>query len=93
MRLPHVGAVVALALANAIAAEAVLGAFGCVPPGTVTWGVVLDDVRLAERPARLELLAVAVAVGGTVWALRTVAAALREPSRRLTVAASGTMAR
>jgi peptide/nickel transport system permease protein len=91
-RLPTVAAVVAVALANAVAAEAVLGALGCVPPGTVTWGALLDDVRLSARPARLELMVVVTALVATVWALRTVAAALREPSRRLAVAASGTMA-
>jgi peptide/nickel transport system permease protein len=92
VHLPAVGAVVAVALANAIAAEAVLGALGCVPPGTVTWGVLLDDVRLSARPARWELFVVAAALVATVGALRTVAAALREPSRRLPVVASGTMA-
>jgi peptide/nickel transport system permease protein len=85
-------AALALAAANVVAAEAVLGALGEVPPGALTWGTVINDVRTADHRAVWELLAVAVVVVATVAALRTVAAALVRAPGRTPLPDAGTMA-
>ncbi len=75
------------ASAAAFTAEAVLGALGAVPEGTLSWGALLDDVRQADSRRWLELVTVVVVVSGTVIALRVAAASLTKRARG--VAAGG----
>ncbi|MCU1430878.1 MAG: gsiD [Actinomycetia bacterium] len=66
-----------LAAAAGFTAEAVLGALGLTPEGSLTWGVVLNNVRMADRRPWLELAALVGMLVATVAALRVAAASLR----------------
>jgi ABC-type dipeptide/oligopeptide/nickel transport system permease subunit len=85
-------AALAVAAANVVTAEAVLGALGGVAPGALTWGSVINDVRSADHRAVWELTAAAAVIVATVAALRTVAASLATMPGRTPVPNAGTMA-
>jgi ABC-type dipeptide/oligopeptide/nickel transport system permease subunit len=84
-------AAVLVALANAVAGQAVLGALGLAPVGGLTLGTLLDDVRTADHRPLGEFVVVVAVVVITVVALRTAARSLQIRTRSAAPRTTGTM--